>query len=108
MVDTVYEIYQNDDILFSNFVRFYSGTVLKPHKDPDVQRYPYKRIQIPLNIPDSDKCYMQWIKGDKIVWEEGIPQVHPVMSRPHQAFNLSDSSMEFLFLDVKLDTEVEC
>ena len=53
---------------------------------------------------------MEWvnIKDGKIIWEEGQPQVCDVMHHTHQAFNLSDSSMEFLFLDVKLDTEVEC
>ena len=33
MTDRVCEIYQNDDILFSNYVIFYPGTILKPHKD---------------------------------------------------------------------------
>ena len=51
-------IYENDDILFSMISSFDSGTVLKPHKDPNVYKKPYKRIQIPLVIPDREKCYM--------------------------------------------------
>ena len=108
MVDTVYEIYQNDDILFSNYALFYPGTILKPHKDPDLLREPYKRIQIPLTIPDKDKCYMQWIDGDRVIWNEGVAKVNYVMHNLHEAFNLSDKSMEILFIDVKIDTEVEC
>ena len=32
MTDRVREIYDNDDILFSNYVTFYPGTILKPHR----------------------------------------------------------------------------
>tara|TARA_Y100001963_G_scaffold70911_1_gene98645 strand:- start:42 stop:527 length:486 start_codon:yes stop_codon:yes gene_type:complete len=108
MTDRIYEIYQNDDILFSNYALFYPGTILKPHKDPDLLREPYKRIQIPLTIPDKDKCYMQWIDGDRVIWNEGVAKVNYVMHNLHEAFNLSDKSMEILFIDVKIDTEVEC
>ena len=45
MTDKVCKIYDNDDILFSNYAIFYAGTILKPHKDPNILRYPYKRIQ---------------------------------------------------------------
>ena len=49
---------------------------------------------------------MVW-KGKKIYWENGVVQVFKVMDNVHQAFNLSDKTMEFLFLDVKMDTEIE-
>ena len=109
MTDRVCEIYQNDDILFSNYVIFYPGTILKPQKDPDILRYPYKRIQIPLTIPNQNECYMQWVefKDGRILWEEGVPQVCDVMNHLHEAFNKSDNPMEILFVDVKHDTEVE-
>ena len=109
MTDTVYNIMKNDEILYAVYSRFEGGTILKPHKDPDVYRDKYKRIQIPLSIPDSKKCYMEWtkIKGGRMVWEEGKPQVCDVMHHIHLASNESDKPMEFLFLDVKLDTEVE-
>ena len=48
MTDRIREIYNNDDILFSNYTIFHAGTILKPHKDPNILREPYKRIQIPL------------------------------------------------------------
>ena len=106
MTDRVCEIYQNDDILFSNYVVFYPGTILKPHKDPDVLRYPYKRIQIPLKVPDKDKCYMEWIniKDGKIIWEEGVPQVCDVMNHLHEAVNKSDKPLELLFVDVRFES----
>ena len=109
MTDKVRKIYENDDILFSNYAIFYAGTILKPHKDPDILREPYKRIQIPLTIPDKDKCYMEWVefKDGKILWEEGVPQVCDVMNHLHEAFNKSDKPMEILFVDVKHDTEVK-
>ena len=107
MSDEVYEIYKNEDILFSNYTSFRGGTELYPHRDPDILRYPYKRIQIPLSIPDNNICYMEWTdSGARIIWEEGQPQVCEVMNYTHHAFNKSDKPMDFLFVDVKLDTEV--
>ena len=108
MTDRVREIYENDDILFSNYAIFYAGTILKPHKDPNILREPYKRIQIPLTIPNQNDCYMEWVdvKDGKILWEEGVPQVCDVMNNLHEAFNKSNKPMEILFVDVKLDTEV--
>ena len=109
MTDRVREIYQNDDILFSNYAIFYAGTILKPHKDPNILRYPYKRIQIPLTIPDKKKCYMEWIniKDGISEWEEGVPEVCDVMNHLHEAYNKSDKPMDILFVDVKHDTEVK-
>ena len=109
MTDRVREIYDNDDILFSNYVTFYPGTILKPHKDPDILRYPYKRIQIPLKVPDKDKCYMNWIDitNGRLVWEEGVPQICDVMNNLHEAFNYSDEPLKLLFVDVKMNTDIE-
>ena len=107
MTDSIREIYKNDDILFSNYTIFYAGTILKPHKDPDILREPYKRIQIPLEIPEVGKCTMKWINGGKIIWEEDKPQVCNVMYDLHEASNLSEQDMSMLFVDVKLDTVVE-
>lgn len=93
-------ILENEDILFSMFVVFDAGTELNPHKDPNIYSEPYKRIQIPVEIPDKDKCYMIW-KGKKITWEEGVPQVFEVMDYVHEGYNLSDKPMKFLFIDIK-------
>ena len=108
MNDTVKKIYENDEILFSNYVIFYAGTKLTPHKDPKILRHPYKRIQIPLYVPKGD-CYMQWteFKEEKIKWEEGVSQVCDVCNYTHEAYNNTSEPIEFLFVDVHKDTEVE-
>ena len=107
MTDEIKKIYDNDEILFSNYVIFYEGTILRPHKAPDILRDPYKRVQIPLSVPDGD-CYMRWTKtGDKIYWKEGVTEVCDVCKFVHEAFNNTPKPIEFLFLDVKLNTVVE-
>lgn len=98
--EVVEKIYENEDILFSMIASFDENTELKPHRDPNLYREPYKRIQIPLEIPDKDKCYMIW-KGEKVIWEEGVPQVFEVMDYVHEGYNLSDKPMKFLFIDIK-------
>jgi hypothetical protein len=106
MTDKIIEIYQNEEILYSGYSIFDPGTVLKPHRDPSIYREPYKRIQIPIYIPEKEKCYMTWM-GKKIYWEEGIHQVFDVVNNIHDGGNLSSKPMEILFVDVKLDTIVE-
>ena len=104
MTDAVYNIMKNENILYAVYSRFAGGTILTPHKDPDVYSARYKRIQIPLKVPKG--CFMLWGK-EKIIWKEGEPQCYPVMDKVHQASNPSDKSIEFLFLDIKMNTEVE-
>ena len=104
MTNTIYNIMKNDEILYAVYSRFEGGTILKPHKDPDVYSARYKRVQIPLNV--TRDFYMMW-KDRKIYWENGVTQVFEVMDNIHQAFNNSDKTMEFLFLDVKISTKVE-
>lgn len=94
------KILENDDILFSMFVIFDPGIEISPHKDPNIYSEPYKRIQIPVEIPDKDKCYMIW-DNKKVLWENGIPQVFEVMDYVHEGCNLSDKPMKFLFIDIK-------
>ena len=104
MTDIVYNIMKNDEILYAVYSRFAGGTILTPHKDPDVYSDRYKRVQIPLNV--TKDFYMIW-NGEKVYWENSVVQVFEVMDNVHQAFNKSDKTMEFLFLDVKMDTEIE-
>jgi len=106
MTDKVIKIFENEDIIYSTYSIFHAGTILNPHKDPDVYPHPYKRIQLPLNIPDKDKCYMNW-QGKRVSWEEGVAQCYPVMDYVHDGGNISDESMDFIMLDVKHETEVE-
>jgi len=103
--EVVEKIYENENILFSMIALFDSNTELKPHRDPNLYREPYKRIQIPLEIPDKEKCYMIW-KGKKVIWEEGVPQVFEVMDYVHEGYNLSDKPMKFLFIDIKRNSTI--
>ena len=107
MPQEIIDIFKDEDILYTVVSIFQSGTILKPHRDPHIYNFPYKRIQIPLDIPEVGKCTMRWIKGGTIVWEEGVPQVCNGMYDVHEASNLSDKDMFMMFLDVKMDTEVE-
>ena len=106
MTERVIEIHQNHEILWSAIGVFYAGTRVSKHKDPDIFSDLYKRIQIPLKIPDYEKCYMTWEDGTVTNWIGGEPQVHYVMDIAHDGCNLSDEEMIFLFLDVKKSTEV--
>ena len=107
MPQEIIDIFKDEDILYTVVSIFQAGTILKPHRDPHIYNFPYKRIQIPLDIPEVGKCTMRWIKGGTIVWDEGVPQVCNVMYDVHEASNLSDKDMFMMFLDVKMDTEVE-
>jgi hypothetical protein len=103
---SIQKILNDDDILFSMIMSFDGGTELGPHKDPNIYRERYKRIQIPLKIPDKEKCYMIW-KEEKIYWNEGEPQLFEVMDYIHEGYNLSDEPMKFLVVDVKKEAQVQ-
>lgn len=104
--EKIFNIIRNPDILFITMASFPEGIELGPHKDPNIYKKPYKRIQIPIKIPDKEKCFMIW-DGDKVFWEEGIPQVFFVMDHIHEGYNHSKDSMDFLFVDVEKQTKVE-
>jgi len=93
------EILDQDEVVFSTVACFEPGTELGPHKDPPVYEQHYRRIQIPLHIP-SDDCYMIW-RGEKVFWEEGVPQQFDVMDYVHEGYNYSDDDMIFLFIDIQ-------
>ena len=105
MTDEIFNIFSNEDILYATYSCFSEGTILNPHRDPPVYRERYKRIQLPISIPDKVHCFMLW-DGRKVTWEEGVHQVYPVMDVIHEGYNLSTNAMEFVMIDVKLDTIV--
>ena len=106
MNEKIVKIHENHEILWSAIGVFYAGTKVEKHKDPDIFSEPYKRIQIPIKIPDEEKCYMIWEDGRKTHWKEGEPQLHYVMDLVHEGHNYSDEEMIFLMLDIKKSTEV--
>ncbi len=95
------EILNQHEVVFSTVACFEPGTELGPHKDPPVYGIHYRRIQIPLYIPSND-CYMIW-RGEKVFWEEGVPQIYDVMDEVHEGYNYSDDDMLFLFVDIRKD-----
>ena len=107
MPEHIYKIHQNPEILYSGYANLKPGYYISPHKDPDVYSARYKRVQIPLYLPEKDKMYMTWDDGRRIYWEEGVSQVWHVMDHLHSGNNESDKPAKFLFLDVTLDAEVE-
>ena len=104
MTELIYDIIKDDDILYAVYTTFEGGTDLRPHKDPDVYSDRYKRIQIPLRVPVG--AYMLW-REQRVTWIEGESQMYPVMDYIHEAHNPSQDPIEFIFLDVKMNTEVK-
>ena len=43
----------------------------------------------------------------KVTWKEGVAQTYPVMDVTHEGYNLSTKSMDFVMIDVKMNTQVE-
>ena len=105
MSKEVADIFLKDDIIFATFSIFESGTILNPHRDPDVYPSRYKRIQIPIKIPDRNHCFMIW-DDKKVTWKEGVAQTYPVMDVTHEGYNLSTEPMEFVMIDVKMNTQL--
>ena len=106
MSDDIFEIFSKSEIIYASYSIFDGGTILNPHRDPDVYPKKYKRIQIPLEIPHSFHCFMIW-KDKKIMWEEGKHKTFPVMDVTHEGYNLSTKPMKFVMIDVELNTIVE-
>jgi len=107
MPDNIYKLHENPEILYSGYAIIAPNSHIKKHKDPDVYMHKYKRIQIPLDLPEPEKLYMVWENDLKIHWKEGEVQVWNVMDHIHEGINESDKPGKFLFMDVKLDTIVE-
>ena len=104
----IIDILKNEEILYTVISVFQSETFLKPHRDPHIYQFPYKRIQIPLKIPCDKCCYMEWTDTNgRIKWEEGKPEVCDVMNYTHQAYNKTDKEMVIMMIDVKMDAVVE-
>jgi len=107
MPEHIYKIHQNPEILYSGYAHLKPRHYIQPHKDLNVYNERFKRIQIPLHLPEKDKIYMTWEDGRKIYYEEGHAQVWHVMDYMHSGNNESDKPAKFLFLDVKVETEVQ-
>lgn len=102
--EPVIHIIENKEILGVYFLSYPPNMVAPPHRDYNPHRQPYKRIQIPTKVEDG---FIEWTAtGEKVYWQEGKPEVFNV-EEEHQGANNSNTNMEFLYVDVKLDTIVE-
>ena len=90
------------------------GAMMLHERDMTVTYNPngkkYLRIQIPIKIPNNNsnnECYIEWIECDqRIYWKEGESMTFDV-EKLHQGSNQSDQSMEFLYIDVNPEVELE-
>ena len=82
----IINILKNEEILYTVVSIFQSETFLKPHRDPHIYQFPYKRIQIPLEIPDKNKCYMEWID---------------IKGGPNKYYEYSDKEIDYTFNKIK-------
>ena len=57
-------------------------------------------------IPSKNHCFMIW-DNQKVTWREGVAQTYHVMDVIHEGYNLSTKPMEFVMIDVKIDTVIE-
>ena len=89
------------------YLKYSAHVDAKPHKDFNLWGKDFLRIQIPLRIPQGNKCYIEFIEtGERFYWQEGKVEVFNV-EKLHQGKNDSDETMEFLYVDINPDTKVE-
>ena len=74
---------------------------------PSIALNPQQEInKIPNNNRDKE-CYIEWIDSkERVYWKEGKVEIFNV-EELHKGANDSDESMEFLYVDIKKNTEVE-
>ena len=110
LTDEVIDIIGSDDILGSYYLVYPPNMSAKAHIDYNPYNQKYLRIQIPIKIPNNNsnnECYIEWIECDqRIYWKEGESMTFDV-EKLHQGSNQSDQSMEFLYIDVNPEVELE-
>ena len=98
----------SDDTIYGvAFITYPPKLEAKPHRDFNLWGKQFRRIQLPLKIPTGKKCYIEWLDTkQKIYWKQSKIEIFNV-EKLHQGANESDESMEFLYIDVDPDIEVE-
>ena len=67
--DDIYEIIKNDEIYGVAYLKYSAHVDAKPHKDFNLWGKDFLRIQIPLKIPQGNKCYIEFIDtGERFYW----------------------------------------
>ena len=107
--ESVFNIAVKPEIFGLTYIQYPPKLKAKPHRDYNPYGKEFKRIQLPIKIPNNNKnneCYIEWIdKNKKVYWTEGKIEIFNV-EELHQGANNSNETMEFLYIDVKLDAEV--
>jgi len=104
---SIFDIIVKPEIYSLTYIQYPSKLKAKPHRDYNPYNKKFKRIQLPIKIPNGNKSYIEWMDtGERVYWEEGKVEIFDV-ERLHQGANESDEKMNFLYIDVHLDLEVE-
>ena len=107
--ESVFDIAVKSEIFGLTYIQYPPKLKAKPHRDYNPYGKEFKRIQLPIKIPNNNKneeCYIEWIdRNKKVYWTEGKIEIFNV-EELHQGANDSNETMEFLYIDVKLDAEV--
>ena len=110
IIKPVLDIVERDEISGMYYLFYPPHITAKPHIDHNPYKQEYLRIQIPIKIPNNNRdkeCYIEWIDSkERVYWKEGKVEIFNV-EELHQGANNSNESMEFLYVDIKKDTEVE-
>ena len=89
------------------FITYPPKLEAKPHRDYNLWGREFRRIQLPLKMPVGNKCYIEWLDtNQRVYWKEGKIEIFNVENL-HQGANESQESMEFLYLDISPNLEVE-
>tara|TARA_R100000455_G_scaffold22860_1_gene11947 strand:+ start:31 stop:516 length:486 start_codon:yes stop_codon:yes gene_type:complete len=105
--ESIFDILVKPEIYSLTYIQYPPKLIAKPHRDYNPYGKKFKRIQLPMKISKENKCFIEWIDtNEKIYWEEGKVEIFDV-EKLHQGKNDSDETMEFIYVDVNPDTEVE-
>ena len=105
--ESIFDILIKPEIYSLTYIQYPPKLIAKPHRDYNPYGKKFKRIQLPMKISKENKCFIEWIDtNEKIYWEEGKVEIFDV-EKLHQGKNDSDETMEFIYVDVNPDTEVE-
>ena len=105
--ESIFDILVKPEIYSLTYIQYPPKLIAKPHRDYNPYGKKFKRIQLPMKISKENKCFIEWIDtNEKIYWEEGKVEIFNV-EKLHQGKNDSDETMEFIYVDVNPDTEVE-
>ena len=110
LTESIFDIVVSPEIFSLSYIKYPPRLKSKPHRDYNPYEKEFKRIQLPVRIPDNNthkECYIEWIdSGERVYWREGEIEVFNV-EELHHGENRSNQPMEFLYVDVNSETIIE-